>query len=85
MIANINGNSMNTLILMVCIAITLISIAFAISLALVWDKEPWWRNSPKPSRQYRNAKEQVKIYRIMRKHPEAFDNFHPEIMKEREE
>jgi hypothetical protein len=64
------------------IAVIIIGVAITVGIALVWDKEPWWRSLPKPSKEYKNAKEQVKIYKLMQKHPSAFDHFNPEIMKD---
>ena len=40
--------------------------------ALVWDREPWWRKTPKPERLYRDDKERVKDYQLRQAHPEAF-------------
>jgi hypothetical protein len=65
---------------MICLAVIIIGVAFAIGIALVWDKEPWFRKIPKPSRVYKNAKDQVKIWKLQQKYPKAFPN--GEIMKE---
>jgi hypothetical protein len=65
------------------IAVIVIGVAITVGIALVWDKEPWWRNYPKPSRELRNAKEQVKIWKIQQKHPEAFVKTPNNIMKDK--
>jgi hypothetical protein len=66
---------------MAFLAVIIIGLSFAIGIAIVWDKEPWWRQTPKPSRQYKNAKDQVKIWKIQRKYPDAFKETPNNIMK----
>jgi hypothetical protein len=63
------------------IAVIIIGVAITVGIALVWDKEPWWRSLPKPSKEYKNAKDQVKIWKIQRKYPEAFKDLPNNIMK----
>lgn len=71
--------------MLVLIAVIVIGVTITVAIALVWDKEPWWRNYPKPSKEYKNAKEQVKIWKIQQKHPEAFKNVPSNIMKSKPE
>jgi hypothetical protein len=66
---------------LIMIAVIVIGVAITVGIALVWDKEPWWRSLPKPSKEYKNAKEQVKIWKIQQKHPEAFKEEPNNIMK----
>ena len=67
--------------MMALIAVIIIGVAITVGIALVWDKEPWWRAMPKPSREYKNAKDQVKIWKLQQKHPEAFKEEPHNIMK----
>jgi hypothetical protein len=57
---------------MIVLSLAIVFGAIAIAIALVWDRTPWWRTTPKPSRIYKNARSQVKTWRIMKKYPEAF-------------
>ena len=54
------------------IVAAIVALAFVIGIALIWDKEPWWRKSPKPSRELKNVKELVKIHKVRTQHPDAF-------------
>jgi hypothetical protein len=53
-----------------CLTVALVAGAGAV--AVVWDRMPWWRRSPKPKRALRDARERVKIWRVMSRHPETF-------------
>jgi hypothetical protein len=50
----------------------LVAIAIAVSVALVWDREPWWRKTPKPKRELKDCKDEVKIWKVKQKFPDAF-------------
>jgi hypothetical protein len=66
----------------IVLGLVLLLASSAYVVSQVWDKEPWFRKSPKPGREYKNAKDQVKIYNLMQKNPDAFNNFDPgKIMK----
>jgi hypothetical protein len=68
--SSIGGGS--DLIVFILVAMAIIVGAPCAVAALVWDREPWWRKTPKPKKLYRDAREQVKIRRLMQKHPDAF-------------
>jgi hypothetical protein len=59
-------------LLLALVAVCLIFGSVAVVFALSWDKIPWWRSTPKPSRQYKDDKEVVKMWKLHRKYPEAF-------------
>ena len=71
MIAATHAASLIPLV-MILVAVVIIFGSVAVCIALVWDREPWFRKTPKPSRIYRNAREQVKTWKIKQKYPEAF-------------
>lgn len=66
---------------LIMIAVIIIGVAITVAIALIWDKEPWWRSYPKPSREYKNAKDQVKIWKVQKKYPDAFKEEPHNIMK----
>lgn len=55
------------LIPLVCLAIV------SASVILMWTIEPWWHRNPSPRRQVDDARDAVKLYRIHRRHPKAFE------------
>ena len=42
-------------------------------LAMTWDRAPWWRKYPTLRRQIDDDKDRVKIYKIRKRHPKAFE------------
>ena len=50
----------------------IVGIAFLAAVLVAWVIEPWWHRNPTPRRQVDGAKDQVRLYRIRKRHPEAF-------------
>jgi hypothetical protein len=71
MIATTHAASILPLLLLL-ISVVILFGSGAIVFALGWDKEPWWRKVPKPSRQVKDAKDQIKMWKLQQKYPEAF-------------
>jgi len=57
----------------IILGVAVLFIAFAVVVMIVWDREPWWRKTPKPKRQYKDDKEQVKDWKLKMKYPKAFE------------
>ena len=66
------ANSSPIVPLIVCVTILVVLTSGAICFAIVWDKAPWWRAHPTPRRQVDDDKDAVRVYKIRRRHPEAF-------------
>lgn len=56
----------------ILILVALIIVAIAAVLIMTWELPPWWRKFPTPRRKIDDAKDAVRLYRIMRRHPEVF-------------
>ena len=72
MIATVARAGGQLLPILVTLAVIVLVGAPCALAALVWDREPWWRKAPKPSRLYRDDKERVKDYQLRQSHPGAF-------------
>lgn len=59
-------------ILLILVAVVIIFGSIAVVFALGWEKTPWWRSTPKPKRIYKNAKDQIKFWKLEQKYPDAF-------------
>lgn len=55
-------------------ALAAIAVAACITVAIVWEKAPWWRAHPTERRTIDNMKDEIEIHRLRRKHPDVFED-----------
>lgn len=53
-------------------ALAAIAIAICLTVAIVWEKAPWWRAHPTERRQIDNDKDLIKLHRLHKRHPDVF-------------
>jgi hypothetical protein len=63
--------------IVVAIAVIVVFAAAFGTIAVTWDKIPWWRQHPKPSRAFRDDKDRVKDWKLRKRYPDAFKGYPP--------
>ena len=61
-----------TLVIVILALVAVIVVALAVVAVLVWDKPPYWRLHASPRRAVIDARDAVRVWKIRRRHPEAF-------------
>jgi hypothetical protein len=66
------GAALPVVPILVCVTVTVVFGTIGICAVLVWDKPPWWRTTPTRRRQLDDDRDLVRIWRVRKRHPEAF-------------
>jgi hypothetical protein len=72
MLAVVAAGSPLAPVIIILALVTIIVACIAAVLILGWKEAPWWRSTASPRRMIKDARYRIKVYKMQKRHPEAF-------------